>query len=109
MTKYFNVQRFNNATGKLDPLQMYSIGYVRCGRSGNMIVTFCNPSIPTRLPAYRQQIVVLPGLFYKVLPSVRRDIVASCIEITPAQLLDLGFIIVREGVYSNDARVAVNA
>ncbi|WP_169083249.1 hypothetical protein [Paenibacillus sp. PL91] len=102
MTTTFKIDRFNVKSGSFEQgsvsiYRTYTIGFVICGRSGNKIVTFCNPSFPARSGSYRQQIVVLPGAFHRILPDVDRNVVAGCTEATPAQLSALGFIVKRGG------------
>lgn len=102
MTTTFKIDRFNVQSGAFDKgsvsiIRTYTIGYVRCRRSANFIVTFCNPSFPASSGSYRQQIVVLPGAFFRILSQLDRDEFAGCTEATPDQLVALGFIVKRGG------------
>lgn len=68
------------------------IGFYRCARSTNFIVTWTVPNVPPQSRHARQQIVVLPGAFYRILPHVDRRSTAGCTYITDEQLTELGFV-----------------
>lgn len=111
MTTYYNLEVFNRATGQFTEtfrvIKSHTIGFVRDRRSGNMIVTWVNPLVPARFAAHRQQIVVLPAAFYRILPEAGALGFAGCTEATPAQLRQLGFVITRREVKSHDAGSSV--
>lgn len=87
---------FNFQTGEFDQsvslYRTYSIGYVLSPRSGSYIVTFVNPSLPQTTKGARQEISVLPRAFLRIMPEVKADVIAGCIEATPDKLRELGFI-----------------
>lgn len=98
MSKVYDIEVFNFQTGEFDLGMVkihltYSIGFVKSNRTGNYIVVFCNPAIAPKDKRFRQEIIVLPGAFHRILPGIKRDVFASCTEATPEQLVDLGFII----------------
>lgn len=63
---------------------MLNIGYCRCARCGRFIVTLL-------YDGKRQQIVVSPAHFYRILPAASRRTVADYIAISGAQARALGF------------------
>ncbi|MEK5181756.1 hypothetical protein [Paenibacillus odorifer] len=73
--------------------QTIEIGYALDRRTGNFIVTKLDYIFPASSKFRRQQIVVLPGAFFRALPSVDRRSVANVIEITANQAHELGFIV----------------
>ncbi|MEK5418241.1 hypothetical protein [Paenibacillus sp. FSL L8-0708] len=73
--------------------QTIEIGYALDRRTGNFFVTKIDNLFPARSRFHRQQIVVLPGAFFRALPSVNRRSVAGFIEITANQAHELGFIV----------------
>lgn len=73
--------------------QTIEIGYALDRRAGNFIVTKLDYIFPASSKFRRQQIVVLPGAFFRALPSVDRRSVANVIEITANQAHELGFIV----------------
>jgi len=91
--RYFNVQKINFATGELEPLQLRSIGYYRSHRTGNYTLTYTDRRFAPYTPFYRQQLVALPAFFARVVPEVKSDVIAGCVEVTPAQFAELGFIV----------------
>ena len=88
--RYFNIQSFNFVTGRLEPLQLRKIGYRYDRRTGNYILVYINPDIPRTSRYARQEIMVQEAFFMRVVPN--NDIIAGCIEITPAQYAELGFV-----------------
>jgi len=90
--RYFNVQKFNFATGELEPLQLRSIGYYRNHRTGNYTLTYTDRQFAPYTPFYRQQLVALPAFFVRVVPEIKADVIAGCIDVTPAQFNELGFV-----------------
>ena len=85
MTTAYKIDVFNACTGEFDRgaasiIRTHTLGFVRCSRSDNFIVTFCNPAFPPRSGSYRQQIVVLPGAFYRIMPDINRDAIAGTIS-----------------------------
>ncbi|OMD12025.1 hypothetical protein [Paenibacillus odorifer] len=88
--------------------QAIEIGYALDHRTGNFIVTKIDYAFPANSKFLRQQIVVLPGAFFRALPSVDRRSVANFIEITANQAHELGFI-VREKTDVNEYAHAVSA
>jgi len=74
-----------------EPSYRFEVGYCRDIRSGNYIVTYCNPNVPAQSRYYRQQIVVLPVFFRKV-TGVDSIVVASVTKLTAEQFDALGFI-----------------
>ncbi|WP_342437829.1 hypothetical protein NSS79_34150 [Paenibacillus sp. FSL L8-0436] len=73
--------------------QTFEIGYARDCRTGNFIVTKIDYAFPANSKYRRQQICVLPGAFFRALPSIDRRSVANVIEITANQAHELGFIV----------------
>jgi hypothetical protein len=73
--------------------QTIEIGYALDRRTGNFIVTKLDNIFPASSKFRRQQICVLPGAFFRALPSVDRRSVANCIEISVNQANELGFIV----------------
>jgi hypothetical protein len=69
----------------------YEVGYCRDSRSGNYIVTYCNPDAPANTRDYRQQIVVLP-VFFRKITGIDPIVVASVTKLTAEQFDALGFI-----------------
>lgn len=67
------------------------IGYVRDHRTGNFIASLVNPTIKSNLR--RQEIVVLPYAFFRILPKIDRRSIASTVNVTLEQAADLGFIV----------------
>ncbi|KOY12596.1 hypothetical protein [Paenibacillus xylanivorans] len=67
------------------------IGYVRDHRTGNFIVSLVNPAIKSNLR--RQEIIVLPGAFFRILPNLDRRSIANNANVTMEQAADLGFIV----------------
>ncbi|MFC5650920.1 hypothetical protein ACFPYJ_17730 [Paenibacillus solisilvae] len=109
MKTVFKIDIFNVSTGNFDLGSVsinrtHTIGFVRCGRSGNMIVTCNLASISPR-----QQIVVLPGAFNRILPDVSRYAVAGCTQATSDQLRALGFIPTFEEVTERDSSLILAA
>lgn len=71
---------------------IYRIGFLQSRRhADNMMVTFCNPAIPARKKAHRQEIVVLPRSFYRIVPEAAGLGFAGCVDVTVKQLRELGF------------------
>jgi hypothetical protein len=73
--------------------QTIEIGYARDRRTDNFIVTKLDYRFPATSKFRRQQIVVLPGAFFRALPHIDRRSIANVIEVTAIQLHDLGFIV----------------
>ncbi|WP_449601046.1 hypothetical protein [Paenibacillus sp. Marseille-Q9583] len=73
--------------------QAIEIGYALDRRTGNFIVTKLDYTFPASSKFRRQQICVLPGAFFRALPSVDRRSVANVIDITANQAHELGFIV----------------
>lgn len=73
--------------------QKLEIGYALDCRTRNFIVTKTDYTFPASSKFRRQQIVVLPGAFFRAIHSVNRKEVAGFIEITADQARELGFII----------------
>lgn len=69
------------------------IGYVRDHRTGNFIVTIIDESFHPNSSRRRQQIIVLPGAFFRILPKIDRRSIASTDYVTLEQAADLGFIV----------------
>jgi len=92
--RFFNIQRFNNATKEIEPLQYRTIGYRRDRRTNNYILVYTNPEICATSRYARQEIVVLPHIFASIVPTaVKSDVYAGCIDVTTAQFRQLGFVI----------------
>src|SRR5690606_8612819 len=91
LQRYFNIQSFNFVAGRLEPLQLRKIGYRYDRRTGNYILVYINPDIPRTSRYARQEIMVQEAFFMRVVPY--NDIIAGCVEITPAQFAELGFIV----------------
>ncbi|RAV19510.1 hypothetical protein [Paenibacillus contaminans] len=95
MQKTFTVDVFNATTGQFDigtvTLTPYhhQIGYYRDHRSQNYIVSLVDSK------KLRQQIVVLPAAFFRILPELADDPIAGLAIITRKQLLSLGFVLTR--------------
>lgn len=70
-----------------------TVGYCRDRRSGSFIVTWPdnpdNPSFRHR----RQQISVLPGAFFRILPQLDRRTIAQSITVNYGELVALGFVV----------------
>lgn len=86
----------------------HTIGYCLDRRTGNYIVTWTDRTNSTANRERRQQIVVLAGAFRRVIGNTY-GIAAACIDVTAAQLAELGFLpdgchavisANREGVYA---------
>ncbi|MEK4157618.1 hypothetical protein NYE27_21215 [Paenibacillus sp. FSL R10-2779] len=73
--------------------QTIEIGYALDRRSGNFIVTKIDHIFPASSKFHRQQICVLPNVFFRALPSVDRRSVANVIQINANQAHELGFIV----------------
>jgi len=93
MTTVYNIDIFNNATGEFDigtvtlNLASHTIGFLRSRRHGdNIVVTYVNHL------KRRQEVVVLPGRFYDVVPAASGLGFAGCVDITAKQLRALGVI-----------------
>ncbi|KGE20808.1 hypothetical protein [Paenibacillus wynnii] len=69
------------------------IGYARDCRTGNFIVTKLDSTFHANSKHRRQQICVLPGAFFRALPTIDRRSVANVIEISAIQAEDIGFIV----------------
>lgn len=70
-----------------------TIGYCRDSQTGNFIATWVNHAYHPSSRYRRQQIVVLPGAFFRILPRIDRRSVANCIDITAEEATALGFIV----------------
>jgi hypothetical protein len=76
--------------------QPHEVGYCRDHRTDNFIVTWVDsPDNPAFRRRY-QQIVVLPGAFFRVLPHLGRNPIADLILVSTAELVALGFVVPSE-------------
>jgi hypothetical protein len=71
----------------------YEIGFCRCARTGNYIVSWRHDPRNRVLHRRRQEIIVLPRAFFRILPQVDRRAVAGCTDATAEQLAELGFVV----------------
>lgn len=69
------------------------IGFYRCHRSRNYIVTWINKRIPSVYPQRRQQLVMLPRAFVRICPQIAEVGFAGVVKVSEEQLRELGFIV----------------
>lgn len=81
--------------------QKIEIGYARDHRSGNFIVTTLDSSYHPQSKYRRQQIAVLPGVFFRTIPELDRRTIANVIDVTLSQAAELGFLISEAAAYEH--------
>ncbi|MEK4525721.1 hypothetical protein NST38_09990 [Paenibacillus sp. FSL H8-0104] len=77
----------------MEKTTLIEIGYVRDHRTGNFIVTLIDESFHPNSNRRRQQIVVLPGAFFRILTKIDRRSIANTVYVTLEQADNLGFIV----------------
>lgn len=73
-------------------MTVMEVGFKLDHNTGNIIATLIdNPLHP--ISNRRQEIVVLPGAFYRILPHIDRRSIAGRTDITVNEAADLGFVV----------------